>query len=124
MDKKVFCFGNEFIEGDKAALELADHLRDNNTQGFEFIKCDSPEQLEGNSPIILDVVKGIDKPMLFNIGKLQENKMFSLHDFDLGFNLQLMQEMGTIKNADIIGIPADFHIKEMDRVIELLKVLR
>lgn len=124
MDRKVFCFGNEFVDSDKAALELADNLNRNaNLHGFEFVKCNNPDQLEGEAPIILDVVKGLEEPMLFSIDKLKENKIFSLHDFDLGFNLMLMHELGAIEKADIIGIPADFHVQEMDRVVNLLKRL-
>lgn len=119
--KKVFCFGNEYIENDKAAIELADNLKHLNLNGFEFIKCGSPEELEGQRPIIIDVVQNLKEPMLFDIDRLKEPSMTSLHDFDLGFNLMLMKEIGAIENANIIGIPADFHVSEMDRVIELLK---
>ena len=38
--------------------------------------------------------------------KIVTGKVYSLHDFDLGFNLKLMKKTGTLKDVNIIGIPA------------------
>ena len=37
----------------------------------------------------------------------------SLHDFDLGFFLSLMKELGINKKIKIIGIPENGNIKEI-----------
>jgi len=102
---KIYCFGNEFLENDSLAKKIADEI---NIEGIEFIKCDSPTDivLEEKEIIILDVVDGIDKTIIIeDINQLKDNKIFSLHDFDLSFFLQLMKKTEQINNVKIIGIP-------------------
>ena len=102
---KVYCFGNEFLEEDSLAKELADTI---SISGIEFIKCNDPSEivLDSGEIIILDVVEGIDEVILIdNIDQLKDNEIMSLHDFDLSFFLKLMKETGQIKKVKIIGIP-------------------
>jgi len=102
---KVYCFGNEFLENDTLAKEIADEIQ---IEGVEFVKCDSPDDivLEQDEIIILDVVEGIEKVILIeDIDQLKDNEIFSLHDFDLSFFLQLMEKIGQINKIKIIGIP-------------------
>ncbi|MEA2036226.1 MAG: hypothetical protein U9O94_01860 [Nanoarchaeota archaeon] len=103
---KVYCFGNEFLKEDSLAKEIADSIK---IEGVKFIKCNSPEDIfesEQERIIILDVVEDIEKVILIeDLEQLKDNKIISLHDFDLSFFLKLMKEMGKIKKVQIIGIP-------------------
>lgn len=102
---KIYCFGNEFLENDSLAKEIADEIK---IDGVSFIKCDSPTDivLEEKEIIILDVVESIDKTIIIDdINQLKDNKIYSLHDFDLSFFLQLMKKTNQINKVRIIGIP-------------------
>ncbi len=115
---KVFCFGNEFLENDSLAKEIADELV---IDDVEFIKCDSPDEifLEEGRIVILDVVEGIDDVMLIeDINKLSDDGISSLHDFDLRYFLKLKDKIGQIDNIKIIGIPMKGDKEELKKKIE------
>ena len=115
---KVFCFGNEFLENDSLAKEIADELV---IDDVEFIKCDSPDEifLEEGRIVILDVVEGIDDVMLIeDINKLSDDGICSLHDFDLRYFLKLKDKIGQIDNIKIIGIPMKGDKEELKKKIE------
>ncbi len=109
--KYVLVFGNPDIPEDSFAIEIADKLKAEMDPGmFEFIRCDSAEKLmdfKDKEFVILDVVTGIDDVLLIeDVGQLQERKLNTLHDFDLGFYLRLLNEIGELGSVRIIGIPA------------------
>ena len=115
---KVFCFGNEFLENDSLAKEIADELV---IDDVEFIKCDSPDEifLEEGRIVILDVVEGIDDVMLIeDINKLSDDGISSLHDFDLRYFLKLKDKIGQIDNIKIIRIPMKGDKEELKKKIE------
>jgi len=102
---KIYCFGNEFLENDSLAKELADEIV---LPDIKFIKCNSPEEifLEEENITILDVVENINKVILIeDIDQLKDNHISTLHDFDLSFFLRLKKEIGEINDVKIIGIP-------------------
>lgn len=101
--KKIFCFGNEFVKGDSLAKEICDSIK-----GFDIIRCNSPDELlnERGEIIILDVVQGINDVIVFDdLNRLKEQKLTTLHDFDLSYFLQIMKELKEIEKVTIIGIP-------------------
>ena len=100
---KLYVFGNEYLEYDSMARKVAGYLND-----VELVHCRSPEDmLEAEGQInILDVVKDIKEPMIItDVAQLKTRKLISLHDFDLGFFLNLMENLGLSKGIKIIGIP-------------------
>lgn len=102
------------------AIEISEKLK---IPGFEFIKCESFNDIDLNEKnlTILDVVEGIDKPILIkDIDKLRINKSVTAHDFDLAFNLKLMKAMGKIEDVKIIGIPQKGGKAEIFKEIKLL----
>ena len=107
--KKVLCFGNEYIKEDALAKEIADELK---LPGIEFIKCDNLNQIfdyDEKELLILDVAKGITEIAIFDdINKLRAKSINSLHDFDLGYFLKLMKEMGKLDKINIIAIPIGY----------------
>ena len=105
MTTKIYCFGNEFVYDDALAKSIVDEI---SYPGVEFVKSNQPEELmnEEGRIIIIDVVKDIDKVILItDIEQLKSRDLFTLHDFDLGYFLKLMQSMSTLKEVKIIGIP-------------------
>lgn len=109
--RKVFCFGNELVKGDSMAKQLCDCM---DCRGFKFVKCCSLDELldhaknSGNELIIMDVVKGLKRPMLIDdVSNLRTKNIISLHDFDLAFFLKLMEKAGMIRKLLIIGVPSE-----------------
>ncbi|MDO8740779.1 MAG: hypothetical protein Q7J54_04390 [Candidatus Woesearchaeota archaeon] len=120
----VLCFGNEFLENDSLAKKIADEIK---LEGFEFIKTDNVDDIlnyaNSDELYILDVVENIRKTVLIkNIDDLKSSKICTLHDFDLGFYLKLMKEIGKIKEIRIIGIPQEGNTEEIKK--EVIDILR
>jgi Ni,Fe-hydrogenase maturation factor len=117
MMKTVHVFGNEYVKGDAFSHEVARHLHE-----VRIVECRSPDDLldaEGEM-IILDVVKGIHEPVLIkNIAQLKTRKLISLHDFDVGFFLNLMKELGMESEIKIIGIPESGDAKKIADKVKL-----
>ena len=116
--RQLFVFGNEFLADDAFAREVASDLGDI----FDVVHCRSPEQLldtDSDELNILDVVRGIENPMMItDIDRIRTRSMISLHDFDLGFFLHLMEGMGMRKFVRIFGVPETGNSKEVARVIK------
>ena len=109
--KFILCFGNPFIDDDAAAqkLALSGETGIKTIAGHTLISCNSPEEIMfylDKDFVILDVAKGIKKPMLINdLSMLETGKIVSLHDFDLAFFLNMMMKIGTKKKMKIIAVP-------------------
>ena len=118
---KVLCFGNEFVEEDSSAKQLADELR---MPDVEFIKCDSLDGIKGDV-VILDVVKGLDDVRLIPLEKVKDFHPVTMHDFDLGTELKLRKSVGEINKVTIIGIPMQGNKEDiMQGIIKLINELR
>ncbi|MFH1409915.1 MAG: hypothetical protein ABIH34_08460 [Nanoarchaeota archaeon] len=102
--KTLYVFGNEHLDQDNMAHHVAKHL-----EGVSIMHCFSPEALfdaKGDELLLLDVVKDIDKPMIITDPTVLKTKnLMSLHDFDLGYFLQMMEALGEGKKVKIIGVP-------------------
>jgi len=103
----VLCFGNPYVDEDNLAVEIAQEIK---IDGVEFKILQNPDDIlnykDQDKLFILDVFRNLDDLIVVkDINKLEENKIFSLHDFDLGFFLKLMKQTGQLKETIIIGIP-------------------
>jgi len=104
---KVLVFGNPFLENDSLPLKILPKLREKFPE-IEFKEIDPTEDLDkqGRDLVILDTVEGIDEIVELNsIEQLHANKVYSMHDFDLAYNLKLLKKIGKIDSVRIIGIP-------------------
>lgn len=104
--KKIYCFGNEYIEDDDIAKLLARKIQ--KYKNFTFVIAESPmEILKENEEIwILDIAKGITKTqILTNPKHLELASSLSCHDLDLGFYLKLLTETEKIKKVNIVALP-------------------
>jgi Ni,Fe-hydrogenase maturation factor len=73
--------------------------------------------------IIIDTVVGINEVIVINdIEKLKTDKIYSMHDFDLAFNLKLLKKIGKLKKVTIFGVPQKINKKEaLKQLVELIK---
>ncbi len=115
--KKLYVFGNEFLDYDNFALKVAGKLKN-----ARIVHCTSPESIFDSSEkdiLILDVVKNSKKTLIIDdVSNLKISKMMSLHDFDLGFFLQLMKNMGINRKVKIIGIPQKGNAADIAKEVE------
>lgn len=117
--KNIYVFGNPYLEQDNLGLEVAKWL----PPQFQPKYCKSPDDLlqaTESELVILDVVRNIDKPILISkIEDLKTRKLTSLHDFDVGFFLHLMQQTGLAKHIKIIGVPQKGNAKQLAKEVVL-----
>jgi len=102
---RVLCFGNELVDNDDTALRVCELLK-GDFPNVEFIVCHDPSKIleHAGDTVILDVVKGIDHVHFIDDELLKERKLYTLHDFDLGFFIKLVREIGG-PNPRILGLP-------------------
>jgi Ni,Fe-hydrogenase maturation factor len=122
--KKIFIFGNPLLPFDSLPIKLAPRLAAALPE-FEFIVADPNENLkpENKELVIIDTVEGIDEVVVIDdVDKIKTEKIYSLHDFDLGYNLKLLQKLGELEVVKIIGIPMEGD----DKIIfgKLLNILK
>ena len=123
MKTLLLVFGNEYLKEDSLAVEISRELE---IDDVDVKRCTSPDQLydyqDYEIVFVLDVVKGIDEvKMITDIDQIKSHKLYSLHDFDLGFFLKLMKELGVLKEIKIIGIPQSGDKEKIKR--EIIKLL-
>jgi Ni,Fe-hydrogenase maturation factor len=66
-------------------------------------------------------VQGIKDVIVFDdLNRLKEQKLTTLHDFDLSYFLQIMKELKEIEKVTIIGIPQTGDKEEIKKKVEQL----
>ncbi len=109
MLKIIYIFGNPLLSFDNLPVRLAPRLQ-KQFPDIDFIIQDPNENLkpEKKELTIIDTVLGLKKITIFNdLNKIQLDKIYSAHDFDLGFNLKLLQKIGKLEKITIFGMPPD-----------------
>jgi len=120
--KTIYVFGNPLVKEDSLPLKLINKLK-KEFPSLQFKEFDTVEDLELEEELnIIDTVKGIKRVELINdIEKISTNKIYSLHDFDLGYNLKLWKKMKMIDKVRIFGVPVK--ISEKEALEQLFKIL-
>ena len=123
---KILVFGNELVKEDSLAVKLIPRLKEQ-FPDIEFKHIDPCENLEAEIEKgklgILDVVQGIKKVIVIkDIEQIKQDKIYSMHDFDLAFNLKILHKVGKLREVEIIGIPQD--IGEEDAFSQIQLILR
>jgi hypothetical protein len=104
---KFLVFGNPLLDNDSLPLRLMGPLR-KRFPSFEFREFDPSENLEreGRDLMIIDTAEGIEKvTLLTDIDSIATSKIYSMHDFDLGFSLKLLKKAGYIDSARVFCVP-------------------
>jgi len=111
MTKKstIYIFGNPLLEYDNLPILFKPALEEK-FPDIEFIIQDPNENLhpEDKALTIIDTVEGIEKiEIITKIEQIQTAQTCSVHDFDLGMNLKLLQKLGMLEKITIFGVPMD-----------------
>ncbi len=104
---KVLVFGNPLVPKDSMPLRLMGKLRKMFPE-LEFKEFDPSENLEkeGRELNIIDAVEDIKKVMLItDIDRIKLSKVYSMHDFDLGYSLKLLKKLNYIDCVRIFCVP-------------------
>ena len=123
MNRKILVFGNPLIEKDSIALKIAKVLQNSKNNGFAFEFVNSPEELQnyGSELLIMDAVKGLDRVQLLEgLDKIHLPPRITTHDFDLTFNLKLLQKIGKISKVQLIAIPPEMQLQYAIATVEKL----
>lgn len=110
--KKILVFGNPQIEKDNLSLKFLPKLK-KTFPGLQFKQFDPTESLEhqGKNLVIIDAVEDINNIKVINLKnqqdfeKLHLPKSYSMHDFDLAYNLKILKMLNKIDSVKVIGIP-------------------
>ncbi len=107
--RKIYVFGNPLIPQDSFPFQFINEL----SRAFPDIDFHITDPNENFPPtseknlVILDTVKGIKKPMLFDLDDFESKGAtpISPHDYDLLFHLLLLRKLKKINTVKLIGIP-------------------
>jgi hypothetical protein len=122
--KTIYIFGNPLLEEDNLPIKLAPKLRKLFPE-INFVVKDPNENLwpENGQLYIIDTVVGIKKVQVIkDLDKIQLDKIYSLHDFDLGFNLKLLYKIGKLNTVVIFGVPSK--ITESNALEQIAKKIK
>jgi Ni,Fe-hydrogenase maturation factor len=118
MKTKILVFGNPLVKKDNLVLKILPELKKEFPK-VDFKEFDSTEDLhkEGRELRIIDVVEGVHEVKLLSfppqsLDVLETNKIYSMHDFDLGYNLKLLEKMNLIDKVEILCIPTNISEQE------------
>ncbi|MFH0971416.1 MAG: hypothetical protein V1835_02505 [Candidatus Micrarchaeota archaeon] len=121
---KILVFGNPLVPEDSTPIKILPKLQ-KAFPGIEFKELDAAEQVEdeGKNLVIIDSVSGINKiEVIEDLNSIQLQKIYSMHDFDLGITLKLLKKMGRIDSVMIFGVPLKYPEREAYR--ELCEKIR
>ncbi len=111
---KILVFGNPMLKIDSIPIRIVPKLRER-FPDIEFKEFDPNENLEneGRNLTIIDTVQGIDRVVLItDIDSIRVDRLYSMHDFDLGYSLKLLKKMKYLDSVKIFGVPMKISEKE------------
>ncbi|MEM0333223.1 MAG: hypothetical protein QXX30_02030 [Candidatus Aenigmatarchaeota archaeon] len=118
---KIYVFGNPLVKKDSLAVKLSKKLKKVFPQ-IDFEEFDVVEDLKEENLVIMDVAEGIEKvEIIEDLDLLENRKIYSLHDYDLSYELKLLKKIGKIKNVKIIAIP--FNLNEEEALKQIINYI-
>ncbi|MEM5832089.1 MAG: hypothetical protein QXW01_01600 [Candidatus Aenigmatarchaeota archaeon] len=118
---KIYVFGNPLVKKDSLAVKLSKKLKKVFPQ-IDFVEFDVVEDLKEENLVIMDVAEGIEKvEIIEDLDLLENRKIYSLHDYDLSYELKLLKKIGKIKNVKIIAIP--FNLNEEEALKQVINYI-
>jgi Ni,Fe-hydrogenase maturation factor len=122
----VYVFGNEYVEEDKRAIEVASELEDT-VEDISFVLVKPNEDVpfvDEPRVVVLDTVLGIQEVVVEGEGieALLLSPRGSVHDFDLTFQLRYLRELGKLGEVTVIGIPQEREVDYL-RIKSILRKL-
>lgn len=123
--KTIYIFGNPLLNFDNTPFKVLPDLK-KELPYINFITRDPNENLKPDKDgelIIIDTIMDIKDVIAINdINKIKNSPRYSMHDFDLGFNLKLLEKIGKLKKITIFGVPAK--IKKRVAIKQLVNAIK
>ncbi len=122
--KRVSVFGNSLVDKDSISIRILPELR-KRFPHIEFLVEDPTETL--NPPDdewwIIDAAEGVKRVELIeDLTKIEPTQSTSVHDYDLSFDLFLLQKLGKLPKMKIVIVPFEFTVKKA--VKEVTRILK
>jgi len=111
------------LKEDSVPLKLIPRLA-KEFPNIEFKEFDPNDNLEkeGKALNIIDCIQQIRKvTIVTEIDKIETARIYTMHDFDLGYNLKLLKKMGYLDSVRIFGVP--MKMKENEAFTQLVKII-
>ena len=123
MRRIIYVFGNPLVKKDSLALKVYKKLEKIFPE-IEFKEFDTMDDLKPRGTLyILDVAEGIKKiELIKDLDSIQTDKIYSMHDYDLSYELKLLKKIGKIKYVMIFCIPTE--MRESEAVEKLGRIIR
>jgi len=119
---RILIFGNPLVEKDSLPLRLLPELRKRLPE-VEFVEADPEDMPDERDLFIIDSALGIrDVVLIDNLDQLENCKLISSHDMDLGQTLGLMKVAGLLDSVKIIAVP--INIAEAVALDKIEKIIR
>lgn len=123
--RTIYILGNPNYEQDSLPIKLLPKLQ-SFFPSFQFIHIDPTENLpEQEHLVLIDTILNIGEIKILtenDLDKIQSSPNYSLHDFDLGFQLKLMKKLNKVKKFTIIGLPPGYsEVKILQELKNILK---
>lgn len=119
--KIVYYCGNPHEERDSLPLKLIKKLK-TALPDIKFAHFDPTEDISSkklDKVTIIDSVNGIKKITVFNdLNDFALSPRFSVHDYDLVLDLNLLLKLNKIKSFKIIGVPENIEEKSALKTIK------
>lgn len=118
---RIYVFGNPLLREDSIALKISKKLSKKFPE-IEFKEFDVVEDLEESEKLyVMDVVKGLEEvKVIEDFDSIETKKIFSLHDYDLSYEIKLLKKIGKIKKIFLIAIPFRKSEKEVEAQVHLI----
>ena len=118
----IYLLGNQSFEKDSLSLKLLPFLS-SAFPNISFIPLDPTENFpQENNLIIIDTIINSNKILIIKeINQIQPSPNYSLHDFDLKFQLSLLKKLNLLNDFTIIGIPNN--LSEEQALEELKQII-
>ena len=117
----IYILGNPILREDSIPIQIKPKLMEAFPH-IQFIELDPTENFPDEKFLILiDTVINSKKIILIqDLDSLQDMPQYTMHDFDLAFNLKIINKMSKLKEFMIIGLAPFFNdalFKELRSII-------
>ena len=117
----IYIVGNEAVEEDSLPVRLLPKLA-KSFPGIDFVQFDPTESISDKNLILIDTIANVEEVVVVSdIDSIEQNRSYSLHDFDLGLSLKIMKKLGKTGDVTIIGVPPD--MDEEKAVVEMGSII-
>ncbi len=111
---KILIVGNPLVRDDSVPIRIMPELKKAFPK-IEIREIDGVENIEeeGRDLTIIDSADGIDKvEIITDLEAIVMQKIYTMHDFDLGITLRLLKRMGKLDSALIFAVPRKYPEKK------------